>query len=108
MERLAVHRSRRSAERAACRALRTRKSAQRRNAGAAGLVLYLAASTNRIADELAQHVAAEISCETEKWSRTMGSANFIAVYTALRVRTSALGTGRPHHHQEKFNPGIGR
>ncbi|ORW87509.1 type VII secretion protein EccE [Mycobacterium sp. IEC1808] len=75
---------------------RTRRSAQRRDAGVAGLARYLVASTTRIADGLAgsgidavcgrsfddfDH-ATEISFERERWSRIKGRANFTAAYTA--------------------------
>jgi type VII secretion protein EccE len=75
---------------------RTRRSAQRRDAGVAGLVRYLVASTTRIADHLASSGvdavcarsfddfdhATEISFEREKWSKIKGSNTFTAAYTA--------------------------
>jgi type VII secretion protein EccE len=76
--------------------LRTRKSAQRRDAGVAGLARYLVASTTRIADQLASNGvdaecarsfddfdrATEISFVREKWSKIKGSGTFTAAYTA--------------------------
>jgi len=76
--------------------LRTRKSAQRRDAGVAGLIRYLVASTTRIADLLASNGvdavcsrsfdgfdrATEISFVREKWSKIKGRGNFTAAYTA--------------------------
>ncbi|OBI59748.1 type VII secretion protein EccE [Mycobacterium sp. E796] len=75
---------------------RTRRSAQRRDAGVAGLARYLVASTTRIADGLASSGvdavcgrsfddfdhATEISFERERWSRIQGRGNFTAGYTA--------------------------
>lgn len=75
---------------------RTRRSAQRRDTGVAGLIRYLVASATRIADQLAGHGvdavcgrsfddydnATEISFEREQWSRIKGSDNFTAAYTA--------------------------
>jgi type VII secretion protein EccE len=75
---------------------RTRKSAQRRDAGVAGMARYLVSSTTRIADRLAGNGvdavcarsfddfdhATEISFEREKWSKIKGRANFTAAYTA--------------------------
>jgi type VII secretion protein EccE len=75
---------------------RTRKSAQRRDAGVAGLARYLVASTTRIADQLASKGvdaecgrsfddfdhATEVSFVREKWSKIKGHNNFTAAYTA--------------------------
>jgi type VII secretion protein EccE len=75
---------------------RARKSAQRRDAGVAGLARYLVASTTRIADQLASNGvdavcgrsfddfdhATEISFEREKWSKIKGHNTFTAAYTA--------------------------
>jgi type VII secretion protein EccE len=75
---------------------RTRKSAGRRDAGVAGLVGYLVASTTRIADELARHGvdavcgrsfddfdrATDIGFEREKWSTIKGRNSFTTAYTA--------------------------
>jgi type VII secretion protein EccE len=77
-------------------ARRTRKSAQRRDAGVAGLARYLVASTTRIADQLASKGvdaecgrsfddfdhATEVSFVREKWSKIKGHNNFTAAYTA--------------------------
>jgi type VII secretion protein EccE len=77
--------------------LRTRRAAQRRDSGVAGLVRYLVASATRIADQLASHGvdavcgrsfddydhATAISFERERWSKIQGSNNFTAAYTAL-------------------------
>ncbi|OBI46405.1 type VII secretion protein EccE [Mycobacterium kyorinense] len=74
----------------------TRRSAQRRAAGLAGLARYLVASTTRIADQLASHgidarcarsfdsfdQATEISFERETWSAIKGRSAFTAAYTA--------------------------
>jgi type VII secretion protein EccE len=75
---------------------RTRKSAQRRDAGVAGLARYLVASTTRIADQLASNgvdavcersfddfdSATAVSFEREKWSKIKGRDNFTTAYTA--------------------------
>ena len=75
---------------------RTRKSAGRRDAGTAGLIRYLVASTTRIADELARHGidavcgrsfddfdrATDIGFEREKWSTIKGRNSFTTAYTA--------------------------
>jgi type VII secretion protein EccE len=75
---------------------RTRKSAQRRDAGIAGLARYLVASTTRIADQLAGNGvdaaccrsfddfdhATEVSFVREEWSKIKGRENFTAAYTA--------------------------
>jgi type VII secretion protein EccE len=75
---------------------KTRKSAQRREAGVAGLARYLVASTTRIADELASNGidarcgrsfddfdhATEISFERETWSAIKGRSTFTAAYSA--------------------------
>ncbi|UXA07137.1 type VII secretion protein EccE [Mycobacterium sp. SMC-2] len=75
---------------------RARKSAGRREAGIAGLVRYLVASTTRIADELARHGvdaacgrsfddfdrAVDIGFEREKWSTIKGRNSFTTAYTA--------------------------
>ena len=74
----------------------TRKSAQRRDVGVAGVARYLVASTTRIADQLAGHGvdarcarsfddfdrATEISFERETWSSIRGRSTFTAAYTA--------------------------
>ncbi|MDT5111263.1 MAG: hypothetical protein QOE20_3153, partial [Mycobacterium sp.] len=74
----------------------TRKAAQRREAGVAGLARYLVASTTRIADQLASNGidarcgrsfddfdrATEISFERESWSSIKGRSTFTAAYTA--------------------------
>ncbi|EID09463.1 type VII secretion protein EccE [Mycolicibacterium phlei] len=74
----------------------TRKSAQRRDAGVAGLARYLVASATRIADQLAGNGidarplrsfealdrATEISFERETWSSIKGRSTFTAAYTA--------------------------
>lgn len=74
----------------------TRKSANRRAAGVAGLARYLVASTTRVADQLASHgvdarcarsfdafdQATEISFERESWSAIKGRSAFTAAYTA--------------------------
>ena len=74
----------------------TRKSAQRREAGVAGLARYLVASTTRIADQLASNGidarcarsfddfdhATEISFERETWSAIKGRSTFTAAYNA--------------------------
>jgi type VII secretion protein EccE len=74
----------------------TRKPAQRREAGVAGLARYLVASTTRIADQLASNGidarcgrsfddfdrATEISFERESWSSIKGRSTFTAAYTA--------------------------
>ncbi|OBF13548.1 type VII secretion protein EccE [Mycobacterium sp. ACS4054] len=73
-----------------------RKSAGRRDAGVAGLVRYLVASTTRIADELARHGvdavcgrsfddydrATDIGFERERWSTIKGRNSFTTAYTA--------------------------
>jgi type VII secretion protein EccE len=75
---------------------RTHKSAQRRDAGVAGLAWYLVASTTRIADQLASNGvdavcgrsfddfdrATAISFVRENWKRIRGDGNFTAAYTA--------------------------
>lgn len=75
---------------------RTRRSAQRRDSGVAGLIRYLVASATRIADQLASRGvdavcgrsfddydhATAISFEREKWSKIKGSSNFTAAYIA--------------------------
>jgi type VII secretion protein EccE len=75
---------------------KTRKSAQRREAGVAGLARYLVASTTRIADQLASNGidarcarsfddfdrATEISFERETWSSIKGRSTFTAAYHA--------------------------
>ena len=75
---------------------RTRRSAQRRDEGVAGLARYLVASTTRIADQLASNGvdaecgrsfddfdhATEISFVREKWSKIKGQNNFTAAYIA--------------------------
>jgi type VII secretion protein EccE len=75
---------------------KTRKSAQRREAGVAGLARYLVASTTRIADQLASNGidarcgrsfddfdrATEISFERETWSAIKGRSTFTAAYSA--------------------------
>ena len=74
----------------------TRKSAQRREAGVAGLARYLVASATRIADQLASNGidarcgrsfdgfdrATEISFERESWSSIKGRSTYTAAYTA--------------------------
>ena len=74
----------------------TRKSAQRREAGVAGLARYLVASATRIADQLASNGidarcgrsfddfdhATEISFERETWSTIKGRSTFTAAYNA--------------------------
>lgn len=74
----------------------TRKSAQRRDSGVAGLARYLVASTTRIADQLAGNGvdarpvrsfddfdrATEISFERETWSTIKGRSTFTAAYSA--------------------------
>ena len=76
---------------------RTRKSAQRRESGVAGLARYLVASATRIADQLASNGidarpmrsfddldrATEISFERETWSAIKGRSTFTAAYSAL-------------------------
>ncbi|MBS4728037.1 type VII secretion protein EccE [Mycobacterium sp. SM1] len=75
---------------------RTRKSAQRREAGVAGLARYLVASTTRIADQLASHgidarcgrsfdnfdQATAIGFEKETWSAIKGRSAFTVAYNA--------------------------
>lgn len=75
---------------------RVRKSARRRDEGAAGIARYLVASTTRIADRLASNGvdaecarsfddfdhATEISFLRENWSKIKGHNNFTAAYTA--------------------------
>lgn len=74
----------------------TRKSAQRRESGVAGLARYLVASTTRIADQLASNgvdarcvrsfddfdAATEISFEREMWAAIKGRSAFTAAYSA--------------------------
>ena len=74
----------------------TRRSAQRREAGVAGLARYLVASATRIADQLASNGidarcgrsfddfdhATEISFERETWSAIKGRSTFTAAYNA--------------------------
>ncbi|MBI2696649.1 type VII secretion protein EccE [Mycobacterium nebraskense] len=74
---------------------RARKSGGRRDAGVAGLVRYLVASTTRIADELSRHGvdavcgrsfddfdrAIDIGFEREKWSTIKGRNSFTTAYT---------------------------
>jgi type VII secretion protein EccE len=74
----------------------TQKSAQRRDAGVAGLARYLVASATRIADQLASNGvdarcarsfddfdrATEISFERETWSTIKGRSTFTAAYSA--------------------------
>ncbi|KJX75908.1 type VII secretion protein EccE [Mycobacterium lepromatosis] len=76
--------------------VRTRKSAQRRDAGAAGLARYLIASTTRIADQLASHGvdavcgqsfdrvdhATDVGFVQEKWSMIQGRDAYSVAYTA--------------------------
>ena len=75
---------------------RTRRSAQRRAEGVAGLTRYLVASATRIADQLAEHdvdarcarsfddfdQATAISFENEMWSAIKGRSAFTAAYSA--------------------------
>lgn len=75
---------------------RTRRPAQRRESGVAGLARYLVASTTRIADQLAGNGidarcgrsfddfdrATEISFERESWSSIKGRSTFTAAYVA--------------------------
>jgi type VII secretion protein EccE len=75
---------------------RTQRSAQRREAGVAGLARYLVASATRIADQLASNGidarcarsfddfdrATEISFERETWSTIKGRSTFTAAYSA--------------------------
>lgn len=75
---------------------RTRKSAQRRAVGVAGLAQYLVASATRIADNLASHGidavcgrsfddydhATDIGLVREKWSMMLGRNAYTAAYTA--------------------------
>ncbi|MHA7648805.1 type VII secretion protein EccE [Mycobacterium sp. ML4] len=75
---------------------RTRKSAQRRDKGVAGLARYLVASATRIADNLAGHGvdavcgrsfddydhAIDIGFVREKWSMIKGRDSYTAAYTA--------------------------
>ncbi|AWV47051.1 hypothetical protein JK2ML_0042 [Mycobacterium leprae Kyoto-2] len=76
--------------------VRTRKSAQRRDAGVAGLARYLIASTTRIADQLASHGvdavcghsfesvdhATDVGFMQEKWSMMRGQNAYSVAYTA--------------------------
>lgn len=76
--------------------LRTRRAAQRRDSGVAGLIRYLVASATRIADQLASHGvdavcgrsfdeydrATAISFKQERWSKIKGDNNFTAAYIA--------------------------
>ncbi|OBB57683.1 type VII secretion protein EccE [Mycobacterium sp. 852013-51886_SCH5428379] len=75
---------------------RTRKTAQRRESGVAGLARYLVASTTRIADQLSSNGidarcsrsfddfdrATEVSFERETWSSIKGRSTFTAAYSA--------------------------
>ncbi|MDT5219319.1 MAG: hypothetical protein QOF15_1424 [Mycobacterium sp.] len=75
---------------------RTRRSAQRRDEGVAGLARYLVASATRIADNLASHGvdavcgrsfddydhATDIGFVREKWSMIKGRDSYTAAYTA--------------------------
>lgn len=75
---------------------RTRRSAQRRDAGVTGMARYLVASATRIADQLAGNGidaramrsfddldrATEISFERETWSSIKGRSAFTAAYCA--------------------------
>lgn len=74
----------------------TRKPAQRRDSGVAGLARYLVASTTRLADQLASNGvdarpsrsfddfdrATEVSFERETWSAIKGRTTFTAAYSA--------------------------
>lgn len=74
----------------------TQRSAQRREAGVAGLARYLVSSATRIADQLASNGidarcgrsfddfdrATEISFERESWSTIKGRSTFTAAYNA--------------------------
>ncbi|OBK31464.1 type VII secretion protein EccE [Mycobacterium asiaticum] len=74
----------------------TRKSAQRRDEGVAGIARYLVASATRIADNLASHGvdaecgrsfddydhAIDIGFVREKWSMIKGRDSYTAAYTA--------------------------
>lgn len=74
----------------------TRKPAQRRDSGVAGLARYLVASTTRLADQLAGNGidarpsrsfddfdrATEVSFERETWSAIKGRSTFTAAYSA--------------------------
>ncbi|WP_193045186.1 type VII secretion protein EccE [Mycolicibacterium baixiangningiae] len=74
----------------------TRKPAQRRDTGVAGLARYLVASTTRLADQLASNGidarpsrsfddfdrATEVSFERETWSAIKGRSTFTAAYSA--------------------------
>ncbi|BDE11392.1 MULTISPECIES: type VII secretion protein EccE [Mycobacterium] len=76
---------------------RTRRAAQRRDEGVAGLARYLVASATRIADDLASHGvdavcgrsfddydhAIDIGFVREKWSMIKGRDSYTAAYTAL-------------------------
>ncbi|QLL07437.1 type VII secretion protein EccE [Mycobacterium vicinigordonae] len=76
---------------------RTRRSAQRRDEGVAGLARYLVASATRVADDLASHGvdaacgrsfddydhATDIGFLREKWSTIKGRDSYTAAYTAL-------------------------
>lgn len=75
---------------------RTRKPAQRRDSGVAGLARYLVAATTRLADQLAGNGidarpsrsfddfdrATEVSFERETWSAIKGRSTFTAAYSA--------------------------
>ena len=75
---------------------RTRRSAQRRAEGVAGLARYLVASATRIADQLAEHgvdarcarsfdafdQSTAVSFENELWSAIKGRTAFTAAYSA--------------------------
>lgn len=74
----------------------TRKPAQRRDSGVAGLARYLVASATRLADQLASNGvdarpsrsfddfdrATEVSFERETWSAIKGRSTFTAAYSA--------------------------
>ena len=74
----------------------TRKPAQRRDSGVAGLARYLVAATTRLADQLASNGidarpsrsfddfdrATEVSFERETWSAIKGRSTFTAAYSA--------------------------
>lgn len=74
----------------------TRKPAQRRDSGVAGMARYLVASTTRLADQLASNGvdarpsrsfddfdrATEVSFERETWSAIKGRSTFTAAYSA--------------------------
>lgn len=75
---------------------RTRRSAQRRDAGVPGLARYLVSATTRMADALAGHgvdalcersfddydQATEVRFDRERWSKLKGPNGFTAAYTA--------------------------